>query len=133
MSDPAHDNDRATKLGNFLIDRSGVIGSIVIVTYLALGFLAYGIVESNRQGSKQSRKLEKIIADFNTSSNTQRNQLQQAIQCVLDQFAEHRTTNQTVHDNIAKALGVPPTPPTPLPERATEGDIMKACTEFYRR
>jgi ABC-type transporter Mla subunit MlaD len=119
--------------------RSGrVIGAQIILFWLVLGIMSWGIITTNRQGAKQSKKLEKIIqvttersVDARDQGAQQRDQLQRAIQCVLDQFAEHRVTNQAVHDDIARALRVPPTPHTPLPERAPEEQITKICAEFY--
>lgn len=53
-----------------------------------------------------------------------------AIQCILANFAEHRATNQDVHDAIAAKLGVAPTPHTPLPQRLTEEEFHAVCDPF---
>lgn len=56
-----------------------------------------------------------------------------AVRCVLDQFALHRITNQSVHDHIAAALRVPSTPLTPLPPLPSDAQVAQDCDPFYRR
>jgi hypothetical protein len=53
-----------------------------------------------------------------------------AIQCILANFAEHRYTNQALHDGIAAKLGIPPTVHTPLPARYSDEQFKKVCDPF---
>jgi len=57
----------------------------------------------------------------------------QAVQCVLDQFALHRITNQEFHDGLAAALHVHATPISPLPPLPTDQQVTEDCAPFYRR
>lgn len=53
------------------------------------------------------------------------------VSCVLGQLFEHRVTNQEVHDRMAGALHVDPTPPTPLPPRYDADTLTRLCRPFF--
>lgn len=55
------------------------------------------------------------------------------ITCLLGQLFEHRVTNQDVHDRMAQALNVDPTPATPLPPRFSAEALTAACRPFFPR
>jgi hypothetical protein len=132
------DEERARRLFDWVIDHIRAMAVMVVVIWVVMAVMCFGIITNAKNGTDQSRKLEKIITNYNAGSLTARQenvagreQIQRAIQCVVDQFAEHRVTNQSVHDDIATALGIEPTPHNPLPPRATEEEIAKTCAEFY--
>jgi hypothetical protein len=131
------DAERARKLFDWVIDHIVLVAVMVFLQWIVMATMCFGIIANTRNGSDAARRTSQIIqqnakesAERSERSTEDRRILQEAIQCVIDQFAEHRITNQAVHDGIAKAMGVAPTPHTPLPERATEEQIMKVCAPF---
>ncbi len=55
-----------------------------------------------------------------------------AVECILDNFAEHRWSNQAFHDSLAQYLKAPFTPHTPLPNLPTNEQFMADCDPFNR-
>jgi len=53
-----------------------------------------------------------------------------AISCILDNFAEHRWSNQQFHDELGKFLHAPMTPHTPLPNLPTDEKFAEDCAPF---
>ena len=58
-------------------------------------------------------------------------QNRRGISCELGELFEHRVTNQAVHDRMAAALNVDPTPPTPLPPRYSAETLTELCAPFF--
>ena len=55
-----------------------------------------------------------------------------AIDCILDNFAEHRWSNQAFHDRLGEFLHAPTTPRVPLPNLPTDADFAADCGPFNR-
>jgi hypothetical protein len=55
-----------------------------------------------------------------------------AINCILDNFAEHRWSNQAFHDSLGDFLKAPKTPHTPIPNLPSEGEFAHDCAPFNK-
>lgn len=53
-----------------------------------------------------------------------------AVECILDNFAEHRWSNQQFHDSLADFVKAPRTPHTPLPNLPTDEQFATDCAPF---
>lgn len=131
------DEERARRLFDWVISHIQLMAVMVVVLWVVMAVMSFGIIANARNGSDAAGRTTKLLKqnaidtkDRTQSSVEDRRVLREAIQCVIDQFAEHRVTNQAVHDALADALGVPRTPPSPLPTRASAEDIMKVCAPF---
>lgn len=132
------DDDRARKLFDWVIEHIRIVASMVVIYGVIQAVMVFGIITNARNGADASRHTQSIIeqneadAKARTDRSIQdRKVLQDAIQCVLYQLAEHRVTNQAVHDHMAGVLGVDATPATPLPERANPAEIDRVCSPFF--
>jgi hypothetical protein len=55
-----------------------------------------------------------------------------AVECILDNFADHRWSNQQYHDALADFLHAPRTPHVPLPRLPTQEEFNQDCGPFNR-
>jgi hypothetical protein len=74
---------------------------------------------------------------FKVRSLTQQNVKAQdfglkAIRCILDNFSDHRWSNQEFHDSLATFLHAPVTPHVPLPRLPSEAEFAEDCGAFNR-
>lgn len=53
-----------------------------------------------------------------------------AVDCILDNFAEHRWVNETYHREQAEKLGIPVPMHLPLPRRPSEKQLADDCRDF---
>jgi cell division protein FtsL len=101
--------------------------SLILTVAVIIGMIKLqDYAEINRDLNQQNTRLlqtQKESSDFGLK----------AVQCILDQFALHRITNQTVHDHIAHALRTESTPISPLPPVPNEAEVAKACEPFYHK
>lgn len=72
---------------------------------------------------------------FKVRSLTQQNVKAQdfglkAVFCILDNFAEHRWSNQAFHDSLAAFFHAPTTPRVPLPNLPTDDQFTNDCAPF---
>lgn len=101
------------------------VALVIIVCLVNLVFVAF--VGWNTRQARELSKSNRAVLDRVEQGNDVGIK---AVQCVLDNFALHRNTNQDVHDAIAKALKVPPTPHTPLPDAPSDDKISADCAPF---
>lgn len=57
----------------------------------------------------------------------------QAVDCILDNLADHRWSNQVFHDNLADFFHAPTTPHVPLPLVPTDKQFADDCGPFNLR
>jgi hypothetical protein len=55
-----------------------------------------------------------------------------AVSCILENFAEHRWSNQVFHDQLGTFLHAPLTPHTPLPNLPTDAQFAEDCGPFNK-
>lgn len=111
------------------------IGIVTMAASLALVLLVVMVVSLFRL--EDYGRTNKLLNEQNVKLLERQEQSNgfgvKAVQCVLDQFALHRITNQAVHDRLAAHDKVDPTPTTPLPPMPTDAEVAEDCAPFYRR
>lgn len=55
-----------------------------------------------------------------------------AVECILDNLADHRWSNQQYHDALADFLHAQRTPHVPLPRLPTDAEFNEDCGPFNR-
>jgi hypothetical protein len=109
-----------------IVSLVSVVGLILIVVIVVAVLRLQQYAQTNTRLGRQNAQLLKAQEANNEFGI-------KAVECILANFAEHRYTNQEVHDGIAKALGIPMTPHTPLPQRFTPEEFTKVCGPFGGR
>lgn len=74
---------------------------------------------------------------FRLRSLTQQNVKSQdfglrAVECILDNLAEHRWSNQEFHDSLGDFFKAPRTPHTPLPNLPSDEEFAQDCGPFNK-
>ena len=57
----------------------------------------------------------------------------EAVNCILDNLADHRWSNQVFHDNLAEFFHAPQTPHVPLPIVPSDKQFADDCAPFNLR
>jgi hypothetical protein len=92
-----------------------------VVCFGALGLT--GATAYNTYRIKQITNTNKKAQDFGL----------RAVECILDNFADHRWSNQVFHDNLANFFHAPTTPHVPLPLVPTDAQFANDCAPFNLR
>ncbi len=112
--------DEARDLHNIMMQHrtNQLIKSLAIAAFCLftiLGVLAYGIVNTNNRARESSGVTER------------------GVNCLIEQFAEHRENTADAHRHIAEGVGEPLTPPNGvLTPDELEGNLRLACGEFTK-
>jgi hypothetical protein len=121
-------NDRATRLGTFLYERTAVLAGALVILYLGVGVTAWGVVETNRRTKVNLERIETLVERAEAEDEF-RKQLTEIIQEYNEAHAQvsaegFATINRSQQCAITKFFAVPlsveaiaacyePTPPAP--------------------
>jgi hypothetical protein len=92
---------------------------------IAVAVAALGLVGATAWNTYRLRTLTQ-------QSNQAQNFGLKAVECILDNFSDHRWSNQEFHDSLADFLHAPKTPHVPLPRLPTEEEFAADCGPFNR-
>lgn len=91
---------------------------VILVAVLIVGLVAATAYNTYKMRSLTQRSVES--QDFGLK----------AVECILDNFSEHRWSNQSFHDSLADFLHAARTPHTPLPNLPTDEQFNSDCAPF---
>lgn len=83
MADPKSvvvERDRATRLGRWLLDRAALVAGMILITYIVLGVVAWGVTQTNQRSKRQLQQMEDVLQRVDAS--------QQANQRILERMEE---------------------------------------------
>lgn len=108
-------NDRATRLGTFLYERTALLAGALVVLYLTLGVTAWGVVETNRKTKQELARIEVLVKEAEASA-----QFRESLAKIVLEFNEAHaravadsftTLNESQQCAVVKFLQVPPALP----------------------
>lgn len=138
-------HDAATRLGHFLYDRAGLLAFAFLTIFFALGFVAWGVIETNDRTKRQLEEVENLLdinnqiieflEDFAVAESEAdeggRAVLANNLRCVASAFVPNPNGGGTIEapptlDTIDACFK--PTPPAPDPQKVKDHQESSTTT-----
>lgn len=122
--------ERANRIGEWLLDRAGVIAGAVVVIYLALAVISVAVVSTNRRAKDQLERVESLVSSVETLSKDNRATLELLENCLTpgrpcsEALADQAKVNR---EAIVRAIGCVL---LETPEARTEASVER-CFQRY--